>query len=268
MNRLHINWNFTDLYYLLFSFLGLLFLVFLLVWIPPSPDIFNLQKTLIFSLFSLICFLGMIAAFYPASCSRSFIRREENELSNDYEHKLDYCQSDLSKGGRNKLSLGVEYKKIFSTEFKGHHPVCGEFASHTINWQGKKYCAGCTGLIVGAILTMTGSLIYILSVGLDTKYGVFFLIIGLGCVFISLMQMFVLKIQHNLLKFFINIILVIGSLLILIGLDTMINNLFIEFYFLILIIFWILARTRISQQDHGTICKNCKKQSVCHLKIE
>lgn len=268
MNRLQISWNLIDIYYLLISFLGLLFLIFLLIIIPPSSNIFNQQKLLIFSLFFLICFLGMIAALYPASCSGSLLRREENEFSRAEELKLEEDGDKLFSEDRDKLSGGIKDKKISSTEFKGHHPVCDEFTSHTLRWQGKTYCAGCTGLIIGAILAMFGSLIYILYGSLEVKYGILILIIGLGCVFISLLQMFILKIQHNLLKFFTNLILVIGSLFILIATVTINNNLFIEFYFLILIILWILARIRISHQDHRAICSNCKKQSFCPLKIE
>ncbi len=147
-------------------------------------------------------------------------------------------------------------------EFKGHHPVCGEFTSHIFNWYGKDFCAGCLGLVIGSLLTMMGVVVYYLYGNLNIAEGQLVLALGLGAVLFSLLQIFFLKIQKNQVKLFSSMILVIGSLLILMGINTLNNNLYIEFYFLMLILFWILARITLSSIDHETICRNCRMPCI------
>ncbi len=205
----------------------------MILWISPSKNAPNYHTPVIFSAFFIICFLGLIAALYPRICSKPF-------------------------------HLGANEKLVdYSMEFKGHHPICGEFTSHTFNWHGKYFCAGCTGLVIGAILTMIGSVVYYLYGNLNVAEGQLVLVLGLGAVLFSLLQIFFLKIQKNLVKLFSSMILVIGSLLILIGINTLNNSVYIEFYFLMLILFWILARIMLSHIDHETMCRNCRKQSSC-----
>ena len=105
---------------------------------------------------------------------------------------------------------------------------------------------------------MMGAVVYYLYGNLNIVEGQLVLALGLGAVLFSLLQIFFLKIQKNQMKLFSSMILVIGSLLILIGINTLNNNVYIEFYFLMLIIFWILARITLSSIDHETICRNCR----------
>lgn len=236
MNYLKMDWDLTSIYYTSVSFLGILFLILMIIWIPPSKTIPNYQKPLIYSVFFIICFSGMIAALYPSTCSQFFLTGTDKD--------------------KNKNLM----------KFEGHHPVCGEFNSHTFSLRGKKYCAGCTGLIIGTVLAMVGTVIYYLYGDLGVEKGLLLLSVGLGAVFFSLLQIIFLKMQNNLVKLFSNMILVIGSLLILIGINATTNNLFTELYFLMLIVFWILARIKVSSWDHDVICRNCKH--ICPLDKE
>jgi len=233
LNHTKKRWNLSFIYYVSISFLGLLILLLMIIWISPSNNAPNYHNPVIFLVFFSICFLGLIAALYPRICSKPFY-------------------------------LGVNEKLVdYSMEFKGHHPVCGEFTSHIFNWHGKDICAGCTGLVIGAILAMIGSIVYYIYGNLNTTEGQLVLALGLGIVLFSLLQIFFLKIQKNQVKLFSSMTLVIGSLLILIGINTLNNSVYIEFYFLMLILFWILARITLSHIDHETICRNCRMQSSC-----
>lgn len=201
----------------------------MILWISPSKNASNYHNPVVFSIFFIICFLGLIAALYPRICSMPFY-------------------------------LGVNEKLVdYSMEFKGHHPVCGEFTSHIFNWHGKDFCSGCTGLVIGAIIAMIGSVVYYLYGNLNITEGQLVLVLGLGGVLFSLLQIFFLKIQKYQVKLFSSMIIVMGSLLILIGINTLNNSVYIEFYFLMLILFWILARITLSHIDHETICRNCRK---------
>lgn len=180
----------------------------------------------------------MLASVYPSRCSE-FPRFKKKEI---YENG-------------NKLS---------EKKFEGHHPDCDVFSGHIFYFMGKKYCAGCTGLFIGALIAVIGTIVYYF-------YGIIAnssFIFGLGTVlvFISLIQNILYNVNVNVLKFIFNLFLVLGSFMILVGINENTNNLFIEIYFLILVIIWILDRISSSEKNHILICTECGMESSCNYK--
>jgi hypothetical protein len=54
-----------------------------------------------------------------------------------------------------------------------------------------------------------------------------------------------------------NVLFVLGSCLILIGIDKLVHNVFVDVYLICLLLVWILTRVMISQWDHYRICHGC-----------
>jgi hypothetical protein len=229
------NYKKSDINRLYFSYVSItgLFILFLLVLYAPSPkNAYSIPHQIILSIFILICLAGMVAAVSPSSC---------NELSSlKYDWKDGYVQK----------------------KFSGHHPECENFKTHTYTLLGKKYCAGCSGLFIGALIGVIGSIgYYFYGISVENALIIFF--VGFFLVLMSLLQNFLLKVDRNLVKFILNLILVIGSFFLLIGTLELTNSLFIQLYFLVVVFIWILARISNSEKNHTEICKKCGMGSSC-----
>lgn len=214
--------------------MGLFFLIAMYLWSPPSKTYYSFQNPLILSIFIAICLLGIMAAIYPSLCQ-----------------------------GLMKFQKEMEKKtsKVDNILFEGHHPDCGKFESHTFCIKGKKYCPGCSGLFIGAIIAVVGTLLYYFA-GLPRIYGQTFFWMGEVMVFLALFLIVFLETEKKL-KFISNIALVLGSFLILIGIMAVKENWIMEIYFLFLVIFWILTRVSVSEKYHEDICRDCQKESIC-----
>jgi len=145
-------------------------------------------------------------------------------------------------------------------ESSSHHPDCGPFQSHSFTIRNKKYCAGCSGLLVGAGLAMGLCLTYYLHP--LTNPLLFWA--GVVMVLVSLFQLNILKIDLAGVKFIFNLALVLGSSLILLGILEFKPNL--SLYFLVLVGLWIYTRTTISATDHDLICSRCPDTSCPYVK--
>ena len=121
---------------------------------------------------------------------------------------------------------------------------------------GKKYCAGCIGLFTCALIAVIGTITYYLY-GIPLSYAYLIFLLGFLCVLVALIQSFLLNINFNAAKFIFNLILVLGAFLMLIGLIEITGSIFIQFYFLLLVFIWILARITNSEKKHADICEKC-----------
>lgn len=207
-------------FYIIISLLGLVFLILIYLFSPRS---INPYKFIFVLIFILICLLGMWAAIYPGHC----LRMLNIEKLSDYK-----CST----------------RKL---KYEGHHPNCAEFSKHVFSFRNKKFCAGCTGLLIGGFLAIITCLFYLI-------YGTsqFILWTGFIITFFSLFQLTLLNIENITIKFFSNLGLVWGSSLILTGLINY-SNTFIAIYFLFLVVAWIISRTAVSSENHQSICNDC-----------
>jgi len=230
--------SFKNLYFPSISIVSLLILAFMIVYTPNAKNVYYFQEPAMSFIFILICILGMIAALSPSKCS---------------------ALSSFKKPGNIKIDQELDgYRGL-----RGHHPDCDNFKPHTYTLMGKKYCAGCTGLFTGALITVIGTGIYSfyrVSFGTDGEL-IFF--VGFVSVMVALLQNFFLKINLNIGRFFFNLILVLGSFLILVSIIEMNEGVFVQFYYLVLVTIWILARISSSEKDHTMICKECRVGSSC-----
>lgn len=193
-------------------------------------------------IFTAICFLGAAAAVLPSECSRVFHDRQTR-------HR-DSSEEDHSARADER-----------SRELRGHHPACGRFAAHVFQVRGEVYCAGCMGLLTGAIVAIAGSFAY--SVGIFTVAGEASLAFWTGfvLVIIGLIQYARPLMANGWVHYLSNTIFVIGAFLLLLGVVEIDGGLFSEIYFLIIVLYWILTRIALSNLEHQKTCFLCGSSS-------
>jgi hypothetical protein len=202
----------------------------LIIAYPPgmSGDVFW-RKPFIGLVFITICVGGSIAAILPRKC-----------LVTESTHA---AQTVSASSVRNE----------FSAVLKGHHPACGRFSAHTIQFRGVSRCAACTGLLVGGAVGIVVAIAYF-SIGFGFgQLTVPVVLLGQLAVAIGFVQ-FKFK---SWVRLGANVLFVLGSTLTLTGLDELAGSLFVDLYLIGMIMFWIMTRMLISQWDHSKICSAC-----------
>jgi len=233
--------NILSQYFISVSLIGLFLLAALTFGIPTLEVNFSWRKPVIGSIFGLICFLGIMAAVYPPKCSRMLHFQRKSEGRSHY---------DAEQG-----SMG---KRI--TTFEGHHPICGNFSAHVIQLGGKKHCAGCTGLVIGAMISLSGISMYFFTGVFLKEMATLFFWLGFAGVSLGLLQ-YNLFTQRSLIHLFLNVIFVLGTFFLLIGIEEITSNMVLEVYFVTLTLYWILTRILVSQREHRKICVACGLES-------
>lgn len=225
----------------LFLIIPLTFKVYAIGFTTQKADVFW-RKIVISSFFGLICLLGIMAGVFPSKCSGSNHVRKKIKENNR---------------GNDKQGV-VDLKPKF---FEGHHPNCGNFSSHVMLLRGKKYCAGCTGLVIGAVLFIFGILTYLLT-GLSIgEKAVLPFFLGFAGVALGLLQYSFFKMRRSSIHFILNVLFVLGVLLLFIGIEELTRSIFLELYLVALSLYWILTRIMLSKQGHRKVCAACGLKS-------
>lgn len=202
----------------------------------------QLSRQPVVLVFAAICFFGAIAAVLPSKCSRVFHNRQIRGRESF---------------GENRSVLADER----SRELRGHHPTCGRFGAHVLRVRGKVYCAGCMGLLTGALVAIAGSLsyslgIYTVSGGASVMFWTGFVLVTIG-----LIQYTKPLMTNGWVHFLSNTMFVAGAFLLLLGVVEMSMSIFFEIYFLIITLYWILTRIVLSSLEHQKICLQCGSDS-------
>jgi hypothetical protein len=155
--------------------------------------------------------------------------------------------------------------KTFSRQ--GHHPSCGHFSSHTLYIGNKVYCAGCTGLVLGAVFAVAGSVLYFYF-GVFLGNSILGFWVGFFGVTLGLFQhpfYMIFKIEQGMVKTLVNAIFVVSAFLLLASVDQVLRSFEIGLYTLSLILFWIYTRILMSRRSHAQICNICGLQDCQYL---
>jgi hypothetical protein len=219
--------------------------LFLIAWLTVSykPTGTVLPKQVVLSVFMGICFLGGLAALLPSKCSRLTLHKQLDD------------KSQLKKVG----TIQDDQKTIV---YEGHHPSCGRFITHVLKIRNKVYCAGCSGLLIGALIAIFGSLAYAANAFALYEGAVFVFWFGFSAVLLGLLQYTKPLMSVSWIHFILNVLLVAGSLFMLIGVIETNGTLMVEMYFLVTAMYWILTRIALSNLEHQRICKMCTS-SLC-----
>ncbi|UCD73057.1 MAG: hypothetical protein JSW01_06375 [Candidatus Bathyarchaeota archaeon] len=247
MSRLpRIRLNTLTHFFLGISLLGLVLVAALTFSTQSSEVISPRQRFVVGLVFGLICFLGIIAGVFPSRCSRIFHFQEERGGRLVSREKLD--------------SMRTEY-----IAFEGHHPDCEDFSAHVFQMGGKKYCAGCTGLVAGAVISLFGTLVFFSTEIVLGNMGVLVFWLGFAGAIVGLLQHSLSRNQGSGVHLLLNTTFVLGAFLLLVGIDEITGDLFLEGYFLVLTLYWILTRMFLSRQEHRRICRACGLESCPHF---
>jgi len=206
-----------QLAYVLLAELGLIVVSFVVLMAQPT---YPAQTFPLRAVFALICGMGIVAGLFPDVLSFSRAERRDGE--------------------------GVS----------GHHPDCGRFNGHTVNLLGKKRCAGCTGLVVGASASLIGLALGTRGLGVEVAFWGGVILVGLG-----LAQHFI-DLGNEWVHLSLNILFVVGAWLIFESIQALGLGVDIQVYFLSMTVFWIWARIRASQWDHVGVCSGCPQACV------
>lgn len=218
-----------------------LFLVGILTLNPPvTGESLPWRKPVMGSIFGSICILGSLAALFPRKCSGTLHFKKEAPVN-----MYDFSQeSDLTP-----------YRGGFAV--RGHHPDCGKFSAHVFRIGNRTLCTSCTGLLLGALVSLTATILYFFS---GWQFGQEILpIVNVGILGVSfgLLQFPLFKDRRSHLRFLLNSFFVLGAFLILVGIDTLVQSVALDLFLIFLIVFWILTRISLTQWDHKRICYAC-----------
>lgn len=145
-------------------------------------------------------------------------------------------------------------------KWKGHHPECDQFQSHTIGMRNKKLCAGCFGLSIGSIISIFLMIIYVIIVS-EWPSIIFHFLLFLGLIMIGLVYIeIMLPIRHAIVHVISNVLLVIGFLLIAIGILEITGSKIYGTISIFLSFLFLDARIQLSNWRHAQTCKNCSEK--------
>ena len=209
------------------SIIGLV-LIPVLVFQPNSEHVqFFVRQSLVGTLYSAICLLGIAAAFYPTKC-RGMFQKPQNPLPQT-----------------NKPSSLVQ--------IKGHHPDCQNYLGNKIRAGKWVLCAACSGLLIGAIIALVGAGLYFF-VGLNAAWSSIWLIaLGEIGMLLGLVQIMF----AGYLKTIANIVFVVGSFVTLVVADVLSQSVLVDLYVLGLIGFLLWFRILLSEWNNNRICQTC-----------
>jgi hypothetical protein len=215
-------------YYFLLSFVAV-GLIFIMVLIKPinSNTISFLDKLFVTVAFFCSCIFGISIAIYP-----NWWKKNTNKTSNFQKSKA-------------------------SRSFKGHHPDCNMFESHIVIIGNKPRCAGCLGLLIGAITSIFLITFYLFlpyRFSITLFYIVF--IIGIFVLFFVYTEIAFFK-RKNFFHILLNILLVLSFLAITISVLEISKNLIYGILTVVLCFLWLDTRIHISNYKHMRICSNC-----------
>lgn len=238
--------HFISIFFLSISLLGLCLVVGFALNPPKPQEASSWRKPLTGLTFSLICFLGIIASSYPSKCFY-ILHFKKNNHKHPYEDRL-----------------GPQEK---APTLKGHHPNCGKFSTHVYHIGNKTLCVGCTGLALGAILSLLGAALYFFGdLNLQQEASSLLLLGSTGVIY-GLLQYHLPGIKRSFTHLTINIYFIFSMLLILVSVDTITLNMAVNLYSIALSILWLYTRIILSQLNHRRICHACNvEECEFHLK--
>jgi len=232
------GFNVLSLFFISVSLIGLFLLAALTFCIPILKVNFSWQKPVVGSVFGIICLSGITAGVYPSRCSRMLHFRKKMQSKRHYD-----------------AEQGSVRERIVT--FEGHHPNCGNFPAHVLQLGDKKYCAGCTGLVVGAMLSLSGTPVYLFTGFFLRGMAPLLFWLGFAGVASGLLQYDLFNTCRSFVHFSLNVIFVFGAFLLLIGIEEITGNIVLDVYLVTLTLYWVLTRILLSQQEHRKICAAC-----------
>lgn len=148
----------------------------------------------------------------------------------------------------------------------GHHPDCSEFESHTLRSGDRVLCAGCTGLAIGAGLSIVVMAAYVV-VPMDLPLVMVYLLMGVGALLVVAnyveIAFFSLRPLNHALW---NASMVVGFLFVVIGILHLTGNPFVGLLGVVIAFLWLDTRIQISSWKHSETCGACSQECKAYLR--
>jgi hypothetical protein len=225
--------NLALLFLIFVSIFGLSLSIVFVVNPPKSQDDFALRKPAVGSALGVVCVLGIFAVLYPDSCAGILGFKKQDKIVHSY---------------RRSRALAL----------RGHHPTCEPYSTHVIKIGGKRFCATCSGLLVGAIIVLVGIGLFFfgnLWIGekpfIPVSAGVAGVMVGL------LYPVAPPRFHNGFTRFFASVLFVVGAFLILASIEEVAKSLSIDFFFVTLSVLWLATKISLSQWEHQRTCARC-----------
>jgi hypothetical protein len=225
-----------SLFFLVFvSIFGLLLSVLFVFSLPNLGDDFEFRRIVVGSVFGAVCVLGIIGGLYPRSCSSV----------------LDFQKLDRTAQSSSGLNVST---------FKGHHPTCGCFSSHLLHFGERRFCATCSGLVVGAVVVLFGvGFFFFGNIGIMEADSLLVVAGAVGVAF-GLLHPSVFRLR-GVVRFFASTVFVVGAFLVLVSVEDAVKNTSIDLFLVLLSVLWILTKVSFSRWEHQQICSHCSLEA-------
>lgn len=210
------------------SVFGLALVPLLLLQPNLQGDQLSFRRPLIGVLYSVVCIMGIVAVFYPGKCRMMFQKP--------------------------KISSNSRKPSASTIQIKGHHPDCEEFSNNRIKIGDLVFCAACSGLLIGALASLIGIILFSLGFFDLATGNLWVLSAGESLILVGLFQ---IKMK-GYVKMVMNALFVVGSSIILIITDLIGQSLLVDAYVLGLIVFMLCFRILLSEWNNKRICVTCR----------
>lgn len=145
----------------------------------------------------------------------------------------------------------------------GHHPLCGNFLNHTFRFMNHTFCAGCTGLAIGAIICIIGCYDYYIGNLLVTEASIPIFWINFVTIFVCILELSGFSLRSSLSRLSFNALFVAGWFMLFIVVIDLKKGVILDAYVMAILILSIFIRMKFSQKHHLEICEHCTLK-LCH----
>ena len=221
-------------YYLILSVIGALLIISVSQLASSNAGTIDIFDRIIVGVFFILsCISGVFLAKRPNQIKR-FIKQGE------YGKSKKHSQSKIRK-------------------LQGHHPDCEQFKSHTIGIKDKILCSGCTGLLIGSIVSIFLMGFFIVFPNrIKSTILQFFIILGIILIALNYIET-VIPLRNTLLHLISNTLLVISFFFTTIGMFRLTGSVVYGIFGIILSFLFLDTRTQLSKWRHAKICRDCNE---------
>lgn len=209
--------------------------IMLIAWLgfTESPSIALSEKLLVGGAFIASCVFGISLALRPGWTRGSSRTRAHAEIKH--------------------------FQEESNRRMIGHHPDCGRFKGHVLEFGNKTLCSGCTGLALGSITAIVLTMAYIvfeIRIGPEILYAL--VLIGILLVVFSFADI-IFSLGKSGLHNGLNIFLVIGFFMVVVGIHQLTGSAAFGLIGIIISFLWLDTRIQLSSLRHREICKSCNQ---------
>ncbi len=213
---------------------------------PMSVERPTIRTSIVGVIFCTICIFGILAALFPKQCSSTFHGKKDTNVRQNPSKK---CRKNQFKKSSTIFNMEIVH---------GHHTTCEEFSHHELQIGDKTFCIGCYGLLSGAILSLSGMILYLLRLWFINEYTFnFFVWFGIIGVNLGLIKPLLTKLKQRMIRYLAEVSFVFGIFTLLVTIDLALKNLMADLYLVLLSLYWLWTKITVTRWDHNKTCSIC-----------